>query len=500
MREITTTTGQTQSTRRRRPRFGGYLRVSDVGDRGDALRSPELQTEVVERSAAAEGVEVRWYDADLDVSGSKSSRANLDAILEAIERGELDGIYVARLNRFSRLPARERIELVDRVNAAGGAIYSGSEPNDLSTPEGRFVRELFYSLARMEWERYADGFTHAKRNALAKGVAILNVAPLGYDFDADHRLVVGELAPLVAELFERRARDDAGSSYGALADWLADELGRPVPAPSVKRWLTNRTYLGELRNAGELSPIRHEAIVGVELWDAVQAVNDKRTTGRGVAVGRAKELLAGIATCAGCGGPLFKHHGNGKGAYVCGDRKCRAKGRAIVAELDAFVTAKVIEWAGPAADELVELELELGTRGDRIIAEDRLAKAQAAAIAYEQNVELELSIGDAAYAAGRQARAEAIERCQADLAACGDADELEVVRSTLREALTSGELDVAERRRLFAIAIASVVVRRPASHGAPVADRAVVTFRDDREPASSSFEQDRSELVEQLPA
>lgn len=497
--DLTTRAGRRQAGRRRKL-FGGYPRVSDLGDRTkDTLRSPELQRELVDYSAAAEGVDVRWYDADLDVSGSKSSRTNLDAILAAIERGELDGIYVARLNRLSRLPARERIELVDRVSAAGGEIRSAQEPNDVSTPEGRFVRELFYNLARMEWERYADGFTHAKQNAMRKGVAIVSVAPFGYAFDGEHRLVVDEDArPVVVELFERRARNDEGSSYGALSDWLLERIGRRVPRNTIRRYLTNRVYLGELCHGGELSPIRHEAIVAVDVWDRVQAAGAKRRIGRGVAVGRATELLTGILSCGGCGGPLFKHRERNGAAYVCQSRDCSAKGRANVAELDAHVTAAVIEWAGPAADAIVELELELGARGDRVLAEDRLAKAQAVAIAYEQNVELELRIGEDAYAAGRQARADAVERAQADLDACGAASELvEVVRATLREALTGDELDVAERRRLFTIAIGSIVVSRPARHGAPVVERASIRFADEA-PAASSGEQDRAELVAEL--
>jgi DNA invertase Pin-like site-specific DNA recombinase len=497
-RDITEMPGRSKSTR---PLFAGYPRVSRVGARDDErLRSPEYQAELIRSFASSTGVDVRMYDAELDVSGSRPRRVILDRIIEAIERGELAGVIVAKLNRLSRLGARDRVELFERIERAGGVVLSASEPNDLTTAEGRFTRELFLAIARMEWERYRDGFDVAKEAALDRGVAIKSVAPFGYRFDDDHRLeVVAGEAELVVELFERRA---AGEALGALLELFENRTGRSSYRSTMTGILRNRAYLGEVVYGGRTVVDAHPAVVDVELFEAVQAVNAARSSGRGVAVGRAKALLAGIAKCEACGRGLTCSKTGSRRAYSykcpADARHCQARAFVDAAALDAHVTAAVVEWAGPAGDQLVELEVELGARGDRVVAEHRLAEAEAALVAHEANVELELEVGAAAYAAGRLARRELIARRRAELEAFGAASEVEVVRSTLRSALAGDELTVDEQRRLFRIALAAVVVRRTPRRGAPIVERVAVAFADDAADGPGSSEQDRAELVEQL--
>src|SRR4029077_12943463 len=113
--------------------YGGYVRVSRVGERDERLRSPDFQATAIRAKATAAGVEVRLFEPGLDVSGSKRSRAILDSIVAAIERDELAGVIVYNLSRLSRLAPRDRIELVERIEGAGGAILSASESFDSTT-------------------------------------------------------------------------------------------------------------------------------------------------------------------------------------------------------------------------------------------------------------------------------------------------------------------------------------------------------------------------------
>ena len=214
--EATTKSRRRQTRARGRRLFGGYPRVSDVGRReaDEKLRSPQFQEELIDRRAGEADVDVRMYPPELDVSGAKKARVILDELVEAIEAGELDGIIVAKLDRLSRLAPKERIELVERIENAGGVILSASEAFDADTPEGRFMRDLFFSIARLEWERYAGNWSHAKANAIENGVAIARDAAYGYRFDDRHRYVVEAAeAAVVVELFELRA---AGGSWTEL--------------------------------------------------------------------------------------------------------------------------------------------------------------------------------------------------------------------------------------------------------------------------------------------
>src|SRR3954452_20553822 len=138
--------------------FAAYVRVSKLGDRElEDLRSVEQQRHAISTYAERAGIEVEWLDATIGVSGAKADRQAVEDAVGRIEAGELAGLVVYNLSRLSRLAPRQRAELFDRIEGAGGRVLSATEPNDVATPEGRFVRELFLSLARMEWERHRDG-------------------------------------------------------------------------------------------------------------------------------------------------------------------------------------------------------------------------------------------------------------------------------------------------------------------------------------------------------
>jgi DNA invertase Pin-like site-specific DNA recombinase len=479
-RDATTRTGRRQTRARGRRLLGGYRRVSDVGRReaDERLRSPEFQADLIDGRAGAEGVDVRMYEPELDVSGSKRERVILDSIVEAIEAGELDGIVVAKLDRLSRLKPLERIELVERIEAAGGVILSASEAFDTSTPEGRFVRELFFSIARLEWERFAGNWQTARRNAVESGVVPNGRRPFGYRFDRDHRLVVDrEEAAIVRELFELRAD---GASWTTLLETFEERTGRSTARQTMSVLTRRRTYLGEIAHGELVNVAGCEPIVELDLFERVQAVNAKRAgDGAGLRhAGAPVSMLGGVATCRGCRRPMTSHAKRDRARrYECPSpaSQCSERASILADDLDAFVWDRVLEWAGPAADELVELEVELDASGDRIVAEHRLAEAERLALAYETDVELELEIGREAFAAGRRARLDVVELRREELAAIGEASEHELARTTLRQAVESGELEVEESRRLLKIVLAGVVVRR-AGRGVAMEERAELRY------------------------
>ena len=467
--------------------LAGYRRVSRQGDRADErFRSPTFQRELLDRWATGEGVALRHFKAEVDVSGSSAKRDVLETIIRAIEAGELDGIAVAKLDRLARLAPRDRVELFDRIEAAGGVVLSASENLDASTPEGRFARDVFLGVARMQWEKYAEQFAIAKESAVELGIAIKSVAPFGYRFRTVatktapvHSLeVVAEEAVLVRELFELRL---AGASYGDVLAAFEQATGRSSYRSTMRAMLENRAYLGELRYGREVELVNagaHEAIVALELFEAVQATNQARSGGRGVAVGKAKSLLAGIVKCEGCGRGLVRTRtGSARTyAYKCPNdsRHCSARAHIGAEALEAFVVDETIEWAGAIAELEVEAVVEHAP-DDRDQAELRLAEAEASLLAW--SVDLAMQDRNAgAYAAGLQAREQRVELRRSELAALGQASELEVARSSIRQALAGEELETDEKRRLLSVAIARLVVRRLPRRGASVAERVGLDF------------------------
>ena len=79
--------------------FAAYTRVSQVGDRGDRLLSPELQLSEIQRWADAYGHELVVLDAELNESGGREDRTIFQAAIKSVEAGEVDGIVVAALDR-----------------------------------------------------------------------------------------------------------------------------------------------------------------------------------------------------------------------------------------------------------------------------------------------------------------------------------------------------------------------------------------------------------------
>lgn len=481
----TTTRRKANPPRNTARRMAGYGRVSRVAgrDRDDRLRSPDDQRALMQRFAASEGIVLDEVVVELDQSGSKTDQsAELERLIQRVERGELDGIVVPRLNRLSRLKPRQRVQLVERIGSE--RILSATESNDVATPEGRMVRELFFILARMEWEQKADGFENAKAAAIAAGVAVTKTAAFGLAFDESHRYVPAPEAGTLRELMEIRA---GGGSFNEVAHRFEERTGRTSSASTMAAMLSNRVYLGELRHGAHVNLEAHDAIVPLELFEAVQAVNEARSPkiGRGRWSGRRTTLLAGIAKCACCGAGLSRSTSN-QGAsvvYRCPtpSRKCAARASISVAELDAYVLEQVVAWIGPSVDELVEVAVELDARGERIVVEHRLEQARAALVAWAENVEAELEDAGA-YRAGLSARERLVGRLELELEACDELSAVETARGTLRAALLAGELedgepvDVEERRELLATVLEQVSVRKTPHFGAPASERASLAF------------------------
>jgi hypothetical protein len=85
----------------------------------------------------------------------------------------------------------------------------------------------------MQWEKYAEGFEHAKNEAMARG-ALIGPTPFGYQRGPDGRLEAhSERAPIVEEAFRRAPREglDAAVEYldaQALVRERGKLKGRPL--------------------------------------------------------------------------------------------------------------------------------------------------------------------------------------------------------------------------------------------------------------------------------
>src|SRR5215210_1288508 len=180
----------------------GYIRVSRVAGReGDSFISPDVQLETIKRHAKGAGHQLADVLKDLDQPGSRDDRPEFQRALAAVERGEAEGIIVAKLDRFARSVAGASRAL-ERLEAVGGTLVAVDLGLDTSTPGGRLMRSVLTALAEFELDRIRESWAHARDRAIARGVHISKIPPVGYVRGDDGRLQLDPVAaPIIREVF-----------------------------------------------------------------------------------------------------------------------------------------------------------------------------------------------------------------------------------------------------------------------------------------------------------
>jgi len=391
-------------------RYAAYVRVSQVGGReGDSFISPSVQREQCERWAALRGVQVVAYYEDLDVTGGKLSRPGLDAMMESVRRGELDGIVVARLDRLSRAGVADALKLVEELDEHEVKLAAVDLGIDPMTTFGEFAMTIMLALARMERRRITESWDEANRRAIGRGIHFTAQVPFGYRRGEDKRLVIDpETSPLVREAFRRRAQRE---SWRKIANWLNDvhprDDGRDWSPRFIATMIQRKTYLGIAHHGKHEQADAHAAIVTLPEWDAANAIN-----GGPGPVHEKGSLLAGIIRCAGCRYAMrrtFTTYRDGRRVelYSCQVRhtggKCPAPASAMAHLIEPAVEEWVLTWVGHAS----RVEGEAG--GQLEEAQRAYDHAEARMTAFLDDDELMQAVGRDAYLAQADKRRQAVE-------------------------------------------------------------------------------------------
>lgn len=427
--------------------LAGYIRVSRKGPREDErLRSPDYQRALIAGLAERDGHAVRWFAPEIDVSGSTPRRRILDEIVADVQAGRLAGIIVAKLDRLSRLKPRDRLDLFDAIEGAGGVILSASENTDPSTPEGRFAREVFLGVARMQWEKFAEGFAQARSEAAGRGVK-LGPTPFGYARQPDGTLAVHpDHGAIITEAFTLAADGGIRPALRYLQQHAPHE--RAWTASTVRRMLARRVYLGEISDTYTTPSL---ALTDRATYEHAQTEAARRRP-------KANFPLSGIARCATCGGAMVGGRGgHGVRTYRCAaslalnPRTCSAPASMVAERLERHVI-----------DELAA-RWEAGgfTIGEHDARPDdaarALAEAEAELAAYLASVNAS-DIGPEAFGAGARRR-----KATVDAARDAYRSALEQARPTAMFVPTREQwatLTLAELGEVLSGGLAAVVVRR----------------------------------------
>ena len=247
-------------------------------------------------------------------TAKEPGRPIFNKMLERIERGEANAIFIWDIDRLYRNPVDEgRV----RWMLQKGVI------REIRTPTRRFLPQDAGLLMGVEGGRATDYIirlsTNVKRGIrekLLRGEYAGGPKPLGYIYDRRRRNIVPDPkhAPIIRSIFERYATGDyslKGVSAMLFESGIRSRTGKPFSNWSVDHVLTNRVYEGVLEWNGELFEGKYKLIMPRELFAKVQWVLKDKTKSRKVKTSH-DFPLRGLFRCS-CGSMITAQFGRGHG-------------------------------------------------------------------------------------------------------------------------------------------------------------------------------------------
>lgn len=420
----------------------GYVRVSRrLGREGAAYISPRVQREAIERWAEYKGVQIAQWHVDEDESGGTHERPGLELAVERALAGTTGGIVSWKIDRFSRYTEHGLRDL-RLLQAEDARLAFVVEDIDTSGHIGKFVYTVMLAMSEYFLDSIKAGWRTAKARAVERG-AHIGPTPYGYLRAADGTLEVDpERGPVVTDAFHA-ARDGVHAAL-ALLDARAPE--RTWTTTTVRRFLANRIYLGEIRYGPDLvSPESHEALVSRAVYEGAQhePTGHRRPSG--------DFPLSGVAACGTCGGRMVGARGGGdnRRMYRCATRCDRP----------AVVSADLLEAhvVGVLREAFDHPGFQVGTETAGVVgAENGLLEAEAELDAFAADVTARKMLGHR-YHAALQARVQAVDEAREALRAVLATSEQ---TRTVIPAEMWESLEPAELAEVLRAGLETIIVRR----------------------------------------
>jgi site-specific DNA recombinase len=197
------------------------------------------------------------YDLDLvavevdgGVSAKSLARPGLAAAFDRLDRGDVEGLIVAKLDRLSRSVA-DWNGLIDRYfgDRAGRKLFSVGDSVDTRTASGRMVLNMLMTIA--QWER--EVIVERTRDAMAHKRARsewLGQVPFGFDLADDGKALVPN--PLELEALDRvRGWRAEGWTLRKIA---AELTARGIPTKQGRKAWNHATVADILKRENDPCP------------------------------------------------------------------------------------------------------------------------------------------------------------------------------------------------------------------------------------------------------
>ena len=142
-----------------------YSRVSTTH------QNPELQERDINAFILNKGYHLIKRYCDIGYSGSKTSRPELNKLMESARKKEFDILIIWKLDRLAR-SLSHLIALITELKALDIELISLRDNIDFTTIQGRLMFGIFASLAEFERELIRERVIAGLANAKAKGIKL----------------------------------------------------------------------------------------------------------------------------------------------------------------------------------------------------------------------------------------------------------------------------------------------------------------------------------------
>ncbi|MFI6337858.1 recombinase family protein [Streptomyces sp. NPDC050535] len=251
-------------------------------------------------------------------------RPQWDAMLKAIEAGEIDGLIVYHGDRLIRQPF-DLEKLISIAESQALRIASPSGTRNLDSPDDRFILRIEAAQACKESDNTSRRVKRGVTARVAKGLpgTAGGKRPYGWGVQTSSRERVdsaGETVtvPVYDTTLPREdeiqfikagaERQLAGMAQGAVVRWLNSEGARTTEGNpwTVKSWrnvMLNPRTAGFIEYKGQLHDAAWEGALTVETWEGIRALYRESAAQNPYAGRERVHLLTGGAECYQCHRP-----------------------------------------------------------------------------------------------------------------------------------------------------------------------------------------------------
>ncbi|MEN7982519.1 MAG: recombinase family protein [Nanoarchaeota archaeon] len=236
-----------------------YVRVStqDQVKHGISLQAQE---EALKNYAKAQGYDLFKIYKDEGKSGKDlKHRSEMVQMLKDAELRKFQAIFIYKLDRFSR-SLMDLITTIEKLKEWNIDFVSLQDKIETTSAQGKLMFHIVSAFAEFERNVTIER-TKFTMNSKFRGGNLVTKAPLGYQV-IDKQLIPKEDSYIIQEIYQTFLNQDISLTQ------LSKKYNLSVNG--LKKVLTNQTYLGKLKFAGQITQGKHIPLLSKQLFEQVQ--------------------------------------------------------------------------------------------------------------------------------------------------------------------------------------------------------------------------------------